>query len=211
MNDKKFFDNFDRVVCINLPHRTDRKINFLSQSKKYDLGKFEFFNAINGNSLNNPYRISNGNFGLILSNIEILKRAKEDNLKNILIIEDDCVFNDNIKNIDSYLQLVPDDWNMIYLGGNHNTWWNGTSEPVVINDKIIKLHYTFTTHFVVINSNIFDLVIEELSKFLNPIDVIYTTIQKKYNVYCTRDNIATQQEGYSDIENKFVNYSNLIK
>ena len=175
------------------------------------MGNFEFFNAINGHAMNNPFPISNGNFGLIQSNLEILKKAKDDNLKNIVIIEDDCIFNDNIKNINTYLQSLPDDWNMIYLGGNHNIGWNGTTEPVVINDKMVKLHFTFTTHFVAINSNIFDIVIEELSKFSNPIDVIYTTIQKNYNVYCTKELVATQQEGYSDIENKIVNYSNLIK
>lgn len=211
MSEKNFFDNFDRVVCINLPHRTDRKANFLGQCKKYNLGKFEFFNAINGNNFNNTFPISNGNFGLILSNLEILKKAKEDNLKNILILEDDCVFNDNIKNVQSYIDLLPNDWDMFYLGGNHNIGWNGTNPPIRVNDKIIKLHYTFTTHFVLINSKIFDIIIEELSKFSSPIDVIYTTIQKNHNVYCTKDIIATQLEGYSDIENKFVNYSNVIK
>ena len=29
ISEKKFFRNFDRVVCINLPHRLDRKINEL--------------------------------------------------------------------------------------------------------------------------------------------------------------------------------------
>lgn len=211
MIEKKFFENFDRVVCINLPHRTDRKANFLSQSKKYNLGDFEFFNAINGNNVTNPYPILNGAFGLILSNLEILKKAKQDNLKNILIIEDDCVFNDEIKNIKSYMDLLPNDWDMFYLGGNHNIWWNGTNPPEVVNEKIIKLHYTFTTHFVLINSRMFDILINELSKFSNPIDVIYTYIQKNYNVYCTKNNIANQLEGFSDIENKFVDYSNVIK
>lgn len=211
MSQKKFFENFDRVVCINLPRRADRKIDFINQCKKYNLGKFEFFNAIDGNIANNTFKISNGSFGLILSNIEIIKKAKEDNLNNILIIEDDCSFNDKIKIIDEYFKILPEDWDMFYIGGNHNIGWNGTPEPTHINEKIIKLHYTFTTHFVAINSKIFDVVIEELSRFSNPIDVIYTEIQKKYNVYCTKDIIATQKEGYSDIENKFVNYSNIIK
>jgi GR25 family glycosyltransferase involved in LPS biosynthesis len=211
MSQKKFFENFDRVVCINLPHRVDRKIDFVTQCEKYDLGKFDFFNAFNGNNLENKNPISNGNFGLILSNIEILKQAKKDNLNNILIIEDDCAFNDKIQIIDEYLKMLPDDWDMFYIGGNHNIGWKGTSHPIYINDKIVKLHYTFTTHFVAINNKIFNIVIDRLSKFQEPIDVIYTTIQKDFNVYCTKDIIATQKEGYSDIENKVVNYSNMIK
>ena len=211
MKEKKFFDNFDRVICINLPHRTDRKVSFLEQCEKYDLGKFEFFNAINGNDIKNNYSISNGCLGLILSNIEIIKKAKNDGLNNLLIMEDDCVFNKQIEVIDDYLKMLPNNWDMLYLGGNHNIGWLGTSEPKKINDKIMKLHFTFTTHFVLINSRIFDVLIERLSKFNEPLDVIYTSIQKDYNVYCTTEMIASQKEGYSDIENKFVNYSNLIK
>jgi len=210
MNNKKFFDSFDRVVCINLPYRTDRKVNFLSQCEKYNLGNFEFFNAIDGNTLPNPHPISNGNFGLILSNIEILKIAKEDNLNNILIIEDDCDFNDKIIEINSYLNKLPDDWDMFYLGGNHNIGWGDTLPPYEINDKIVKLHNTFTTHFVAVKSKMFEVLLEELATFSYPIDVIYTKIQKKYNVYCTKDMVASQKEGYSNIENKFVNYSNVI-
>jgi hypothetical protein len=210
MNNKKFFNYFDRAVCINLPSRPDRKLNFITQCEKYNLGNFDFFNAIDGNTLSNPNPISNGNFGLILSNIKILKKAKEDNLNSILIMEDDCDFNDKIINIDSYLDKLPDDWDMFYLGGNHNTWWGGSIPPYEINDKIIKLHNTFTTHFVVIKSKMFEILIEELSTFSNPIDVIYTKIQKKYNVYCTKDTIATQKEGFSNIENKYVDYSRFI-
>lgn len=212
MSDKKFFDSFDRVVCINLPSRSDRKLNFITQCKKYNLGNFEFFNAIDGNSLsNNHYPLLNGAYGLILSNIEILKNAKNDKLNNILIMEDDCVFSDEITKIDSYLEQLPSDWDMFYLGGNHNIGWGNTPPPYEVNEMIVKLHNTFTTHFVAINSKLFDVLIDELSTFSYPIDVIYTKIQKKYNVYCTKITITTQLEGFSNIENKFVNYSNVIK
>ena len=100
----RFFERFDKVYCINLKHRQDRKISILTETKKHNLGKITFFEAYNGNELQNPYRISNGNFGLISSNIDIIKEAKEKNYKNILILEDDCYFTDEIKNIDSYLE-----------------------------------------------------------------------------------------------------------
>ena len=44
-----------------------------------------------------------------------------------------------------------------------------------------------------------------------PIDVVYTGIQKLYNVYSTSNTIAKQLNGYSDIENRVVDYSQLIK
>lgn len=206
----KLFDRFDKVYCINLEHREDRKNHILSECNKYDLGEVSFFNAFNGNNLSNPYKISNGNFGLILTNIEIIKEAKNNNYKNILILEDDCYFTREVLNINTYFDALPDDWDMLYLGGNHNTHV-GNPPPIVINEKIVKLHSTLTTHFVAINNHMYDVILARLSKFDNPIDVVYTGIQKLYNVYSTSNTIAKQLNGYSDIENRVVDYSQLIK
>lgn len=206
-----FFEMFDNVYCVNLKHRQDRKVNILSQCAKYKLGKVEFFEAINGNEIENKYPINNGNYGLILSNIKILEDAKKNNYKQILILEDDCYFTDEILNINTYIDMLPEDWDMFYLGGNHNVGWVGTLPPQYINDKIVKLHNTFTTHFVAIKNNMYDHLIEKLSNFDNPIDVIYTTIQKTHNVYCTSETIAKQLNGFSDIEKKYVDYHHMIK
>jgi hypothetical protein len=146
-----------------------------------------------------------------MSNIEILKEAKNNNYKTIVIMEDDCYFTDEIKNINSYMEMLPEDWDMLYLGGNHNVGWMGTPPPIKINEKIVKLHTTFTTHFVVIKNHMYDILLESLSKFNEPLDVIYTDIQKNYNVYCTSQTIAYQINGYSDIEKKYVNYHDMIK
>jgi len=206
----KLFDRFDKVYCINLKHRQDRKNNILSETIKYDLGELSFFEAFNGNDFINPYKITNGNFGLIKSNIEIIKDAKNNNYKSILILEDDCYFTSEVLNADSYFEMLPDDWDMLYMGGNHNTHM-GEAPPKKINEKIVKLHNTFTTHFVAINHNMYDVILERLLKFDNPIDVIYAGIQKTYNVYCTSTVIAKQLNGFSDIENKIIDYDWLIK
>jgi len=206
-----FFDFFDKVYCINLKHREDRKINILSQCTKYKLGKIDFFNAINGKEYSNKYNLLSGAIGLIMSNIEILKESKKKNYEKILILEDDCYFTDEILNIESYLENLPNDWDMFYLGGNHQSGTQGVKPPLVVNDKIIKLNNTLTTHFVAIKNKMFDVILDKIAPFENPIDVVYTQIQRDYNVYCTSINIAKQINGYSDIENKVVDYHWLIK
>lgn len=206
----KLFDRFDKVYCINLEHREDRKNHILSECTKYNLGDLSFFKAINGNNISNPYRISNGCLGLILSNIEILKEAKNNNYKSILILEDDCHFTNEVLDIDLYFDALPDDWDMLYVGGNHNIHM-GDLPPKQINEKIVKLHNTFTTHFVAINNNMYDVILARLSKFDKPLDVVYAGIQKLYNVYSTSKPIAKQLNGYSDIENKVIDYDWLIK
>jgi glycosyl transferase family 25 len=208
---QKLFDKFDKVFCINLPHRTDRRESFISEVNKYDLGNFEFFDAYYGQKLPNPHNILPGNVGLIKTNIEILKKAIDDNLNNIVIIEDDCVFTDEILNIDSYFEKLPEKWDMLYFGGNHNYHWHGVPNPIIVNEKVLKLVHSFTTHFIIINKNMFSVLIEKLSSYSHPIDVIYAEIQKNYDVYSFYPSIAKQSTGYSDIENREINYDFLIK
>lgn len=207
----RYFETFDKVYCINLKHREDRKQNIISECEKYNLGEITFFEAINGNTVPQRFNISKGCVGLIMSNIEIINDAKKNDYETILILEDDCYFTDEILKINDYLSVLPDDWDMFYLGGNHNVGWKGIKPPEPINEKIIKLHHTFTTHFIALKKHMYDVILNEIKNFNQPIDVVYTTLQKQYNVYCTSVNIAKQINGYSDIENKNVNYHNMIQ
>jgi GR25 family glycosyltransferase involved in LPS biosynthesis len=210
----KLFDYFDKVVCINLKKRFDRKMKFISQTLSQDLGEFDFFEAIDGTTIDKSKYNNNllsGEIGVILSNLEILKQSKTQDLKNILIIEDDCVFNqDMVENFDNLYSKVPDDWDMLYFGGNHNLHLTNGLPTNIINDSVIKIDNTFAIHCVAIKSHLFDEIIETVSKFENPIDVLYCQLQKKYKVYSFYPAIAKQDVDFSDIQNRNVNYNHLI-
>jgi hypothetical protein len=210
MEKMRLFDRFDKVYCINLDKRPDRLENFKKEVEKYNLGEFERFSAYDADKIDLSkyppiYRV--GAIGLLLSNLDIIKDAKKNNYKKIIIIEDDCYFTDEILNIDSYFELLPKDWNLLYMGGNHVT----IEPPIKINDKVCKLHDTYTAHFVAINENMFDVIEKSLNSEYKPIDEIYVNLQKKYNVYSFTPAIALQKEGFSDIEKTNVNYHWLIK
>lgn len=209
----KLFERFDEVFCINLDRRTDRLLNFNNQVTKYDLGTYTRFSAIDGSSLpieQKNGRLQDGELGLVLTVEKIIKNAQKKNYESILIIEDDCYFTDEVINIESYFKFLPSDWDMLYMGGNHNIHV-GVAPPQKINEKVIKLHHTFSTHFVAINSNMFNQIISEIGKKNKPLDVLYTALQKKYNVYSFFPAIAKQISDYSDIQNSVVNYDWLIK
>jgi len=209
----RLFDRFDKVFCINLDRRPDRLNQFKEQVTKYNLGDFEVFKAYDGlnldikehNSILKPSEL-----GLILSNLSILEICKKNKYENVIIIEDDCTFSDEILKIDQYLELLPDDWDMFYLGGNHNTHV-GSKPPIIINEKICKLHNTYSTHFVAINSKIFDELIFSLNIKNMPLDVVYSSFQKKKQVYSSYPAIAKQIVDFSDIQNKITDYNWLIK
>jgi GR25 family glycosyltransferase involved in LPS biosynthesis len=206
----KLFERFDETFLINLKKREDRLHNFIDQVNNYDLGKFKVFEAIDGSSIPENYpNVSTGNVGLLHSGIQIIEESIKNNYEKILIIEDDCVFNENVKDIDVYFEHLPPNWDMVYFGGNHNPHID-TPKPIIINDKVVKVHNTFTTHCVAINKNMFLIILELLKTFGGPIDVLYQTLQSNYNVYCFNPLIATQMVGFSDIENMNVDYNTII-
>ena len=208
----KLFERFDKVYLINLSHRKDRLVEFNKEIEKYNLGIYYRFEAINGKFHKKKYQTSlnDGEVGIILTNIEILKDAKKNDYKEILIIEDDCSFTEEILNIESYFKELPNDWKMLYFGGNHNTHI-GVNSPKVINDKVIKLHHTYSAHFVVLKNDIFDELLFSLSLLNKQLDVIYAEIQKRHIVYSFYPAIAKQRADFSDIQNKQVDYNWLIK
>jgi GR25 family glycosyltransferase involved in LPS biosynthesis len=207
----KLFERFDKVFCINLDKREDRLKSFINEVNKYDLGDFERVSAIDGLYVDEPaLGIEKGNLGLILTNIKILEISIQKNYNSILILEDDCKFEPEILNIESYFKQLPEDWDMLYMGGNHNTHM-GISPPTKINDKVIKLRNTYSTHLVGIKSKMFTIIKDLISKKNKPIDVFYSELQNKFNVYSFYPAIAKQKEGFSDISLQNVNYDWLFK
>lgn len=209
----KLTDFFDKTYCVNLDRRTERWEKSLKEFKKWEIGDVTRVSAVDGKNLNvGEYntRLNPGELGLVLTNINIIKDAKEKDYSSILILEDDVVFVDEIKNINSYVELLPNNWDMIYFGGNHNTHM-GVNPPQIVNDKVCKLHNTYTTHCIGISNNMFDILLSILPKLNGPLDVEYAKLQKSFNVYSFYPAIAKQRVGFSDIQNKNQDYNWLIK
>lgn len=204
-------DIADSIYVINLKDRVDRKEHIMNQLKKIKCVNYILFEGVNGKKIKNPTRLPSGMFGLINTYFNMYEDWKKHPKDNILIIEDDCVFVDGFnEKLNDYIKHVPEDWDMLYFGGNHNTHV-GSEPPTIINDKVCKLHNTFSTHCVAINNKAFKEVLERLKKCDNALDVIYSELQKKLNVYSFYPMIATQRVSFSDIENKMTDYKWLIK
>lgn len=208
----KLFDRFDKVYCINLKRRPERLEEFQNEVVKHNLGDFEVFEAIDGISLKNnrSKSLKPSEQGLIESNLKIIKDCIKNNFKNVLILEDDCIFDDQVNNLEEYFEKLPEDWDMLYMGGNHNTHM-GVKPPTIINDKVCKLHQTYSTHFVAIRNTLFEELEFILSITTEPLDVTYVNLQKTKKVYSFFPVIAKQRVGFSDIQNQVTDYNWLIK
>ena len=134
----KLNDYFDKIYCINLDRRTDRWEKCKTQFDKHGIN-VERFSALDGDKLEySNKRLLPGEIGIIRSNLELVKKAKENNYKNILIFEDDVEFADDLnEKFEKYIKQVPEDWSFLYLGGNHV----GGTHPV--NRNLHKIMHSY--------------------------------------------------------------------
>ena len=178
---------FDKIYCINLDRRTDRWEHFLNQSKNFGLNDFERISAIDGGKLN-PSDFSSplnqGELGLLLTTIKIFEDSIQNKYEKILILEDDCVFENELNKIDLFFRSLPSDWDMIYFGGNHNVH-GGYPEPIVINDYVKKVSYTYSSHMIGFNIKIYEKIMSLLKTNQFPVDVVYSRLQKENKCYRT--------------------------
>lgn len=204
-------DFFSKTYCINLDRRKDRWNECLLEFKNKELDNIERVSAIDGKDLMFfSQKVNSSALALILTNEKIFESAIKNDYETILILEDDVEFTDQVKDISSFIEKLPENWDMIYFGGNHNTHV-GYKSPEVINEKVVKLHHTFSTHCIGINKKAYQSILDRIRKMDQPLDVIYSDLQKKLNVYSFSPGMATQRVSFSDIENKVTDYKWLIK
>lgn len=199
---------FDRVYVINLDRRPDRYEAFKKEIAKYGIENVERFSAVDGTTIMaNNIPLLAGEIGVLESHLEIIKKCREDGVKNVLILEDDVYFSNEMLKLDEYMNNVPSDWDFIYFGGNHVYG----QPPKYINDKIVKLNFTVALQCVAINSSMFEIIEAILPKRKKQVDAYYAELHNRFNAYCFYPNMAKQTAGYSDIQNRNVDYSNYFK
>ena len=102
-------DFIDHIVYINLEDRIDRRRQIENELSIFPPNKIIRFNAI---------RDSPGHIGCSKSHIEVLKMAIREGWKNVLIVEDDAMWNNFDKGIHQLKKLITDhpDYDVITLG-----------------------------------------------------------------------------------------------
>jgi hypothetical protein len=206
---RKAFEYFDKVFLINLDKRKDRleRCNTIfTENNVLDLVE-RFPGIIPDTSMNIPYtkdteKIKIPLYGCLLSHISIIKKAKAEGLKTVLVLEDDVDFI-NIETIDKAVdQLKNKDWSLFYLGSN-------THIPLTrVDPNLLILKKGYATHAIAYHANFYDYFIESFEqKKIDIIDVwLSDNGQEKFPSYCTYPITAVQISNYSDIHEAFANY-----
>lgn len=139
---------FDRVVLINLKRRPDRlaRITEHLHECKWPFKWPKVFPAIDGSIVASPegWQSGGGAWGCMRSHQQIFERAMMDKVKSLLILEDDaCFAPDFTDKVMEFLNIVPEDWDQLMLGGQHINQ-NGT--PVLIKPGVYRCTDCERTH-----------------------------------------------------------------
>ena len=97
-----------------------------------------------GTKLVQPQNLTFGQIGCSLSHVKLYELIAKSNWGKVLILEDDCVFNNEINNVDLYLNQLPENWGMVYLGWVGNIGVGNISRNIykISNETFINLHCT---------------------------------------------------------------------
>jgi GR25 family glycosyltransferase involved in LPS biosynthesis len=193
---------FPQVFYINLKIRKDRNLSMVKELSKYNIKAKRVCGTIKSEP--SPHKINSGQLGCLLSHKKIIEQASQKHYDHILILEDDIVFkNTELKNIHNYWLSLPSDWDMFYLSGNNFMGLNK------INNYIYKTNGTLSTGAYAIRQKAYNKILSILNSKIydKPIDSYYAAMHHDMNAYVCVPSIAYQKPDFSNIENKFVDYS----
>jgi GR25 family glycosyltransferase involved in LPS biosynthesis len=131
---KNRIENFSgqktKIFVINLD-RDWKRMKELDMEMKENNLEYERFSAIKGSELtdespiikkyfaSNLKKYNNNQKGCTLSHISIWNKIKESNHELTIVMEDDVIIPKNLfQKLDIYLKQLPEDWDILFLGGN---------------------------------------------------------------------------------------------
>jgi len=204
---------FQTVFCITLevakdnPEHPERLLAAIREFQKHGIS-VEFVDGVDGRLLDIAEPMSSdgdsvvrkADMGCTLSHLKVAQMAKDRNLKNYCVFEDDVVLKKDFQRWFSKFITQLDfwsPWKMLYLGGDNQ----GALEA--IGPNIIGTSRTLTTHAYGVNNCAYDLIIQALSRH-EKVDLNMVEVHKTGWCYIMHPVLAGQRAGWSYILNKQV-------
>jgi len=194
------FEHIEKVVYINLEERPDRRADVEKELSVFPSEKIMRFPAI---------KHRNGAIGCSMSHIAVVELAIQNNWKNVLIVEDDMIWNKFDVGYPIYQQLVSKPFDVLCLGGaciqydptTYRAKFVSTATAYLVNN-----HY-YQTLLETFKDGLEKLINNEDKYSLYALDRIWMHLIERDNWYIIQPSLCVQKPGFSNIENKFVNYN----
>lgn len=203
------FADIEHAFYINLEHRVDRNTHVISQLKQLNIEATRF----------NAIRTENGAIGCTMSHLKILQNAEKNNLDHVFIVEDDIQFLNPelfITQFNKFIEIHENNWDVILLGGNNKFPYEQPDETCIqVSTCQTTTGYIVNKHYISTLCNNVKMGLDQLirnPKFphLYAIDVYWFKLQKCDKWFLIIPTTVTQLEGYSDIEKRTTNYTQVM-
>jgi GR25 family glycosyltransferase involved in LPS biosynthesis len=185
--------DFDKVVCINLVNRPDKKIKM--QAKLDRLGiEVEWFTAVQYGfipniikplndsgkayfNLTQPYEI-----GASLSHYSVIKQALEEKVERLFVFEDDVRFRKNFnEELDKYLDKIPEDWELMLL---YSFMYEILPQNIRVNARWIKSYRSWSLMSYAMKRPFMEEYIKRQDQFFTLSDsVTYKMQEENFKIY----------------------------
>jgi GR25 family glycosyltransferase involved in LPS biosynthesis len=206
-------DLYNHIFVINLEERKDRL-----ESVTKELGdlQWERYNAVRPDFNEIPHWFRpeetpgyrRGAYGCMMSHYNIIKIAKERNYKRVLILEDDTGLKNSMDILYKAVEQLNSKnlkWGLLYLSGTHR------ERCVKIDENVVKIVKSYTTNSYIVDSSVYDMILQDIPGWSFEIDVYYgTVIQKRFDCYCTKPHVTYQKPSKSDILNRHISYEDVM-
>lgn len=197
-------DYFDKIFVINLDKRPDRWAHCLEQFRKFNLTKVERFSGFSDVNRSISYNEDgtlwrsepiSGNKGCTSSHRSLLDIIAYHGWNRVLVLEDDFEIehSDFHSRFESMLPEVPQDWDMLYLGGHF-----ANAPQRRISKHVIKFSRMLTTSSYGITAKFARLLAPHICGE-GPIDSLYSGFTPAYNCYIFQPRLIVQYSSFSDI------------
>lgn len=191
---------FEKAYVINLESRKDRYQQFDEMSKRANIGEIERLEAVS--------IPSNPALGCAESHLEVIRRAKAQKIKNVVIFEDDALPVDNFNEIirEAIVQLASlPGWDLFYFGGHLR------APAKRVTPNLAKMTGAWCTHAYAVNESMYDKILEYDLNKCPVIDVYYSSIMSDFNSYTCYPISIHQRPSKSDLVSTFVDYRELFQ
>jgi len=171
--------DFDRIVIVNLDRRPDRWLRIRANLRRIDWPfdrQPERVAAFDGRDHPPPEGFGGtaGAWGCFRSHLAVCNAALRDGVESLLIFEDDALL---LPDFDlrarRFLDVVPDDWEMLYLGGRH---WEKDRCPVSVNREVLQGFCVLGTWAYALRGRAIDALRDTIDRFPHCLE------EEKFNV-----------------------------
>lgn len=193
----------DHVVYINLERRHDRREHMERILTEYGITADRFV------AIEHPH----GLYGCGLSHLAVLKMARNNGWRNVLILEDDIEFTISKSEWEKQIQLlftcIHDNFDVFMFDVNLQA-----SEPTVF-DHILRVQYAHCAGAYLVSGHYYQKLID-LYEWALPLldqthmhwvyanDAVWGGLQQEDRWYTFRNQVVRQMDGYSDTKNMMV-------